>query len=120
MSLREGRRGGHLDLGVPLVRLLVRSLAAANTHVPVPAANDQLEVAVPLDDDLSLLSPLLHGTGEDIERATTCMQTALSLPSGVECEEETIPFLEFSAYEQSVCRDVWVCIGEAVHGSSPN
>ena len=48
-------------LGVPLVEVLGRALAAADTHIAVLAADDQLEVAVPLDDDLS--HPLLHATG---------------------------------------------------------
>ena len=43
---------------VALVEVLVRSLAAADTHVPVLAADDQFEVAVPLDDDLP--HALLH------------------------------------------------------------
>ena len=48
-----------LVLGVPLVHVLGRSLAAADTHVPVLAADDQFEVAVPLDDDLPHALP--HG-----------------------------------------------------------
>ena len=58
-----------LVLGVPLVEVLGRALAAADTHIAVLAADDQLKVAAPLDDDLS--HPLLHATGErkDIRRA---------------------------------------------------
>ena len=39
--------------GVPLVLVLGGSLAAADTHVPVLAADLEFEVAVPFNDDLS-------------------------------------------------------------------
>ena len=35
----------------PLELVILRSLAAADTHIAVLAADDQLEVALPLDDD---------------------------------------------------------------------
>ena len=50
-----------LVLCVALVLLLGLSLAAADTHITVLAADDQLEVAVPFDDDLS--HALHHASG---------------------------------------------------------
>ena len=60
---------------VALVEVLVRSLAAADTHVPVLAADDQFEVAVPLDDDLP--HALLHRH-----------EGMVQYPTGERCERE--------------------------------
>lgn len=48
----KGGRGVLLVLGVALVLVLVRSLAAADTFISVQPAEDQLQLAVPLDLEL--------------------------------------------------------------------
>ena len=62
-----------LVLGVALVEVLGRSLAAADTHIPVLAADDQFEVAMTLDDDLS------HTTKSD-DLASTAPSTTPTDP----------------------------------------
>ena len=80
----EGRRRVLLVLGVPLVHVLGRSLAAADTHVPVLAADDQFEVAVPLDDDLP--HALLH-RHDGLARISGDYPEC-KYPTGERCERE--------------------------------
>ena len=65
------------------VLVLVRSHTAADTLVPVQAAEDKLEVVVPLDLDHS--HPLLHGTGGERGYATCHTPVVLYIYEYVNC-----------------------------------